>query len=266
MSIPARFRILPALVALLATRPALTQVTTTASAPIPSILASAHRIFISNAGSDSYGSESYFWRTAYDGGPNRFYIQFYAAMKSWGRFTLTDSPTNAEVVYEVRFSDPVIDRGAQTRGDFIDDPQLNLKMLDPQTRVVLWALTEHIEPARTLRGANKNFDDAVARMVARVKAVVTDSMRVALESGSRIDMAPPGAIAIARREAHIQHATLGAVLGGGIGSLLWHPKGLGQCDASTCSAAAQASMRRFVTLSLSSTAIGAIIGWLWPTI
>ena len=45
-------------------------------------------------------------------------------------------------------------------------------ILDPQTRIILWSLTEHIAPARTMNGANKNFDIAVDRIVARVKGLV----------------------------------------------------------------------------------------------
>ncbi len=262
MSFATRFRIVPAVVSFLATCPALAQVTTTAAAPVPSIIASAQRVFISNAGSDSYGSVSYSPPDTYTGGPNRFYNQFYAAMKSWGRFTLTDSPTDAEVVYEVRFTSPVVNQTSQGIGDFIYDPQLNLRLLEPRTRVILWSLTEHIAPARTASGANKNFDSAVARMVARVKGLLagdTAGLAIAEETAS------PELIAVARRAAQLQHTALGFVIGGAIGSFIGRPHAP-RCDAVvTCSDEGQKSMRRFVTYSLSASAIGALIGWLWPT-
>src|SRR4051812_38888940 len=167
-----RFGIVSAVVCFLAAATAAAQVTATASAPVPSIIGTAQRVFISNAGSDSYQAGGYFRREGYTGGPNRFYNQFYEAMKTWGRFTLTDSPTNAEVVYEVRFADPAVDQTSHDAGNYRYDPQLDLNLLDPQTRVVLWSLTEHIAPALTVGGANKNFDSAVARIVTRVKGLV----------------------------------------------------------------------------------------------
>lgn len=263
MSIVTRFRILPVVVSFLAARPAVAQVTTTVSAPVPSIIASAQRVFISNAGSDNYGSGSYLPLGRYAGGPNRFYNQFYAAMKSWGRFTLTDSPTNAEVVYEVRFTSPVVDQTSQSTGNFIYDPQLNLNLLDPQTRVVLWSLTEHIAPARTASGDNKNFDSAVARLVTRVKGLVTgDTAGLAIAQ----ETASPELIAVARSAARVQRTALGLVIGGAIGSFIGRPHALAHCDnVTTCRDEGQRSMRRFVTYSVGASAIGALIGWLWPT-
>jgi hypothetical protein len=263
VSIASHVRIVSAFVSFLAADPAFAQVSTTASAPVPSIIASAQRVFISNAGSESYGSESYLSRSAFTGGPNRFYNQFYAAIKNWGHFALTDSPANAEVVYEIRFSVPVADQNSGGAGNFIYDPQLNLNLLDPQTRVVLWSLTEHIAPALTASGANKNFDSAVSRMVTRVKGLVAGDMAglaVAEETAS------PELIAVARRAAHLQHTALGVVIGGAIGTFLGRPHGAAHCDnVATCGNDGQRSMHRFVTYTISASAIGAFIGWLWPT-
>lgn len=263
MSIASRVRIVAPVLSFLAAHAALAQVSTTASAPVPSIIASAQRVFISNAGSDSYGNENYLPRSRYTGGPNRFYNQFYAAMKDWGHFALTDSPANAEVVYEIRFTAPVADQNSGGAGNFIYDPQLNLNLLDPQTRVVLWSLTEHIAPALTANGANKNFDSAVSRMVTRVKGLVagdTAGLAVAEETRS------PELIAVARRTAHLQHTAIGMVIGGAIGTFLGRPHGPARCDnVAACGDDGQRSMHRFVTYTMSASAIGALIGWLWPT-
>jgi hypothetical protein len=263
MSIATRVCIVPVVLSFLAVHPAFAQPATTASAPVPSVIASAHRVFISNAGSDSYASESYFPLGRYTGGPNRFYNQFYASMKSWGRFTLTDSPANAEVVYEVRFATPAVDRTSRGPGGFTYDPQLNLNLLDPQTRVVLWSLTEHIAPASTASGDNKNFDRAVARMVSRVKGLVagdTAGLAIAEETAS------PEMIAVVRRGAHLQHTALGLIAGAALGTFIGHPRSAGRCDTvATCSDDGHRSMQRVVTYSVSGGAIGAAIGWLWPS-
>jgi hypothetical protein len=258
-----RFGIVSAVVSFLAAAPIVAQVTTVASAPVPSIIGSAQRVFISNAGSDSYEAGGYFRREGYTGGPNRFYNQFYEAMKTWGHFTLTDSPTNAEVVYEVRFADPAVDKTAHGTSSYSSDPQLDVNLLDPQTRVVLWSLTEHVAPALTTSGANKNFDSAVARMVTRVKGLVAGDiagLAVAQETAS------PELITAARRAARFQHIAFGLVIGGAIGTVVGHPRGPARCDTiATCGDDGQRSMHRAVTYTLSASAIGGLIGWLWPT-
>ena len=262
MSIAVRFRVLPAVVSVLFARPGLSQPTATASAPVPSIIASAHRVFISNAGGDSYGTGNYSPLGPSARGPNSFYNQFYTAMKGWDRFTLTDSPTDAEVVYEVRFTTPVVDKNSQDSGDFVYDPQLNLNLLEPQTRVVLWSLTEHIAPALTTSGAKRNFDAAVSHMVVRVKGLVTgDSAGLALAEQT----ASPELIAFGRRTAHLQHTMLGFVIGGAVGAVIGHPRAP-SCDVvASCSDQGKKSAQRFVTYTFGTAAVGALIGWLWPT-
>lgn len=268
MSIAARLRIVPAFVSFLiflgaADATAAFAQATTASAPVPSIITSAKRVFISNAGGDSYESQSNFRLSAYSGGPNRFYDQFYAAMKDWGRFTLTDSPTEAEVVYEVRFSTPVGNQSSQAIGDFSYDPQLNLNLLEPRTRVILWSITEHIAPALTRSGADKNFDSAVVRIVARVKGLVAgdaQGLTIAVQTAS------PELIAVSRRAAHFRHIGIGFAIGGAIGSLVGRPHLPTGCTTpGECDGQWRSSNRRFVTFSIGASAIGALIGWLWPT-
>lgn len=262
MSIASRVCIVSALISLLAVPPLLAQATTAASAPVPSIIASAHRVFISNAGSDGYGSESYFPLGQYTGGPNRFYNQFYAAIKNWDHFTLTDSPADAEVVYETRFAMPPVDQTSRGKDGSAYDPQLKVSLLDPQTRVILWSLTENIAPAITASGDNKNFDRAVARMVTRVKGLVAgDPAGLAIADVTE----SPEMIAVVRRRAHLQHTALGLIAGAAIGTFIGHPRSAGRCDTvATCSDEGHKSMHRAVTYTVSAGAIGAVIGWLWP--
>ena len=263
MSVVSRSRILVAICSTVAVHGAHAQISTTASAPVPSVISSAQRVFISNAGGDSYESTSYYPLGVYTGGPNRFYNQFYAAMKDWGRFTLTDSPAGAEVVYEVRFTSPAVDQRRHDTGNFVYDPQLNLNLLDPQTRVVLWSLTEHIAPARTASGANSNFDKAVGRLVMRVKALVSGdmaSLAIAEETPS------PELISVARHAAHLRHSAIGLAVGGAIGTFMGRVHVPTDCTTpTTCNGEWTRSNRRFVTYAVGGGAIGALIGWLWPT-
>jgi hypothetical protein len=241
-------------------------------AAVPGQVLTAKRVFISNAGSESYGSESYFRLTKYDGGPDRFYNQLYAAMKTWGRFELTESPTSADVVYEARFTNPIVDKKSRNdgvyspqdnRNDFIYDPQLNLTIIDPQTRVTLWSLTEHIQPGSNRESDNRNFDAAVDRMMARTKMLV-ESVAMPTADLSMTAMAPVGAIEAERLHERKTHAAAGMLVGAFGGSLLGSredhicPMGSGaNCGRSR----ALASLGYVVSGALS----GALIGWLWPT-
>ena len=45
------------------------------------------------------------------GGSNEPYNRFYAAMKSWGRYELVASPADADWVFEIRFTAPLVDSG-----------------------------------------------------------------------------------------------------------------------------------------------------------
>jgi hypothetical protein len=135
-----------------------------APAPVPEQIAKARTAFISNAGSDGAG-------VLYSGGDDRPYNQFYAAMKSWGRYELTPAPAGSDLVFELLFINPVLgfDVTGGSSGRALTDPQLRLAILDPSTHVVLWAFSEHVKQANKQATSDKNLDDAMARLLASVK-------------------------------------------------------------------------------------------------
>ena len=69
-------------------------------APVPPLILAAKKVFIANGG----GDESLFDMPQYSGGPDRLYNEFYASMKSWGRYELVSSPGEADLVFEVRLT------------------------------------------------------------------------------------------------------------------------------------------------------------------
>jgi hypothetical protein len=265
--IPGLF-ILAALVSL----PANAQVTPiVVTAPVPGQILTARRMFISNAGSESYGSQSYFRLTRYDGGPDRFYNQFYAAMKKWNHYELTDSPADADVVCEVRFTNPIVDK--QSPHDLVYDPQLNLTILDPKTRVALWSLTEHIQPARNEEGDNKNFDQAVSRIVdqARMLSASSASSSTDVRPQTITELAPVGAVETARAQDHWRHASIGSLIGGAAAGLIaWRviqPSCSGGFDCATADgiASLNATFKKRFAIDVGGAVAGGLIGWLWPT-
>jgi hypothetical protein len=241
-------------------------------AAVPGQVLTAKRVFISNAGSESYGSESYFRLTKYDGGPDRFYNQLYAAMKTWGRFELTESPTSADVVYEARFTNPIVDKKSRNdgvyspqdnRNDFIYDPQLNLTIIDPQTRVTLWSLTEHIQPGSNRESDNRNFDAAVDRMMARTKMLV-ESVAMPSANQSMISMAPVGAIDAERLHERQTHAAAGIAVGT-LGGALLSSREFHVCPAGSGMNCGRSRALTSLGYVVSGALSGALIGWLWPT-
>jgi hypothetical protein len=122
-------------------------------APIPSQILTAKKVFISNTGG---GFDSRVW----SGGPDRIYNEFYAGMKNWGHYELVTAPNDADLVLNV---------------DVIANPvvwQFKLEMLDPKTRVVLWTQYEPITITFSQKTRDKNFDDAINKLVGDLKALI----------------------------------------------------------------------------------------------
>jgi hypothetical protein len=138
-----------------------------APAPVPAQIPAAQKVFISNAGGESL--ETVIDETVFDGGPDRPYNQFYAAMKTWGRCELVSSPADADLVLEISWA--LSDTGLRlpVLG------QLRLVVIDPKTHVTLWNLTEYVRGAILLGNRDKNFDQAMNTVVGRMKSLMLPS-------------------------------------------------------------------------------------------
>lgn len=143
-------------------------------APIPSQISAAKRVFLANAG----GDERAYDEPLFKGGPNRAYDQFYAALKSWSHFELVTSPSDADLLLEIRFSYPAAAREVvrgDTLGGLAFDPQFRLEIRAPKTNALLWGITEHAQWAILQGNRDRNFDQTLARLVADLQRVVTQS-------------------------------------------------------------------------------------------
>jgi len=151
------------LILVLVAMPALSaqQAKSAVSAPIPSQIASSQKVFISNAGGESF--ETVINETVFNGGPDRPYNQFYAAMKDWGRYELVSSPADADLVFEVSWA--LTDTGLRlpVLG------QLRVVVIDPKTHITLWNLTQYVRGAVLLGNRDKNFDQTMTTVVNRLK-------------------------------------------------------------------------------------------------
>jgi len=133
------------------------QNSTAAPAPIPPQIASAHTVFVS-----------------YGGGADRAYSQLYAKLQQWNRYQLVDSPSQADLLFEIHAIDPAISTG--TDGSVVYYPQLILRILDSKTNALLWTATANIKAAGGQKSRDKGFDESVAVLVDRVRQLTGEQL------------------------------------------------------------------------------------------
>lgn len=147
---------------------------TAVAAPIPAQILTAKKVFVANAGSEDPSPDDPF----FNGGRDRAYNQFYASMKTWGKYELVGGPSDGDLLFELRFTVPPAPR-AVVRGDSEGlasyDPQLRLEIRDPKSHAILWGITEHVQWAMLKGNRDKNFDLAMARLVADTQQLSAQS-------------------------------------------------------------------------------------------
>jgi hypothetical protein len=129
------------------------------AAPLPAQIVSGKKAFVSNASGE---------QVIASGVSELTYNEFYADMKSWGRYELVSTPADADLVFEVRYqrySEVRIIRGEGGSGGEL----IGVRILDPKTHVVLWAFTENIKAANRQATGRKNFDQAMGNLVEDIK-------------------------------------------------------------------------------------------------
>jgi hypothetical protein len=112
----------------------------------------------------------------YSGGRNRAYNQFYAAMRSWGRYQLVSAPADADLVFEIGFTDKYEDQ--------INVSQFKLVVLDPKARVPLSTFTKYVEYAGKAKNREKNYDLTMTALLDDLKSVVTAPGKASSNEGA----------------------------------------------------------------------------------
>ena len=160
-----RLNCLAAFLLVLATTPLAAQAgSAVAVAPVPEQIASAKKVFISNAGLDGMSLAAF--RKL--GDRNEPYNLFYGAMKAWGRYELTNSPADAELVYELRFTAPLVGVDPE-----VVEAQFGLVILDAKTHFILWALNEPVGGAFRKGTFVKNVNTGIATLMTDVKQLAS---------------------------------------------------------------------------------------------
>jgi hypothetical protein len=133
----------------------------TAAGPVPPAILAAKKIFVSNAGSDSG-----LFPQPFTGDPNRAYTEFYADLKATGSYDLVSDPADADLVLELQLNAPEgPSNGSKQNGASDPLPMLRVVVYDRKTHFVLWALTESIEVATLQKTHDRNFDEAIERLI-----------------------------------------------------------------------------------------------------
>lgn len=136
------------------------------AAPIPAQILTAKKAFIANGG----GEERSYEEPRF-GAPDRAYNQFYAAIKSSGRFELVLAPVDADIILQIAFTVQQAEQSV-TKGNSMGtpfDPQFRLEIRDPKANTLLWAFTEHAQWAVLQSNRDRNFDQALAKVVAHLQ-------------------------------------------------------------------------------------------------
>ncbi len=136
------------------------------SAPVPAQILSAKKVFIANAGGDEMAPED----PIFSGGPERAYNEFYAAVKNWGRFEIVGSPAEADLLLAIRQDVSAVIPSGKGSSSYV--PQFRLKIRDPKTNALLWGFNVHSEFGMGQGNSDRNFDQAIDRLVIDLRGLV----------------------------------------------------------------------------------------------
>jgi hypothetical protein len=137
----------------------------TPAAPLPSQILTAKKVFISNAG-------GLLDLNIVSGDPRRDYNEFYAAMQTWGHYSLVGSPAEADLVVQIS----IIYIPRQSGNETVPFPSFRVALLDPKSNVTLWVLDEFLVDKPNLglifkKNRDKVFDEAIEKLVSDLKAL-----------------------------------------------------------------------------------------------
>lgn len=142
--------------------------------PVPTQILAAKKIFIANAGEDQPIEAD----SVFTGGSQRAYDEFYAAVKSTGKYELVGAPADADLLLELGVTVPPAGGGAPDAivfGKVPYDPRFRLVIRDPKTNALLWTLIEHVQWAVLQGNRDKNFEMALLRIENDLQGLVAKS-------------------------------------------------------------------------------------------
>jgi len=118
------------------------------TAPLPAALASAHKLFLGNAG-DQQNADCL-----------RVYNDFYAGISNLKRFEQVTDPNQADLVLELHYE---INLGQAVASNDTNHSvrQFRIVLIDPRSHAILWTLVEATNYAVFQKNRDKNLDETV---------------------------------------------------------------------------------------------------------
>ena len=152
---------------LLASTPLTRAQQTTPAAPVPSQIQQAQTIFLTNSASD----------------PNfpidetKAYNDIYAALQTWGRYKLVNSPEQADLVFQLKGIAPITDVSGNRGGVYtVTSPAFQLTILDPKSNIALWTITSPVNVTGKNEVLARWVSNSETNLVSRVKVVSGQSL------------------------------------------------------------------------------------------
>jgi hypothetical protein len=132
------------------------------TAPTPSQIQQAKIIFFTNSASD----------------PNfpidetKAFNDIYAALQTWGRYKLVDSPDQADLVFKLKDIAPITEVTGNRGGVYsVASPAFQLTILDPKSHIALWTITSPVNITGKNQVLARWVSIAETNLVSRVKVV-----------------------------------------------------------------------------------------------
>lgn len=143
------------------------------SAPLPAAVANAKRAFLLNGQT----SAQYLTKN----GNVLAFDTLYADMRSWGKYELADSPTDADIVIELQYrpysegtrSFGVYNRSTNTVQTHSRDrfgADFALVIYEAKSKEQLWSATDKVGVARTVKNQQKEVIKSIDRLTADLMA------------------------------------------------------------------------------------------------
>ncbi len=192
---------------------------TTPAAPVPSQIQQAQTIFLTNSGSD----------------PNfpidatKAYNDIYAALQTWGRYKLVNSPDQADLVFQLKGIAPITDVSGNRGGVYsVTSPAFQITILDPKSNIALWTITSPVNVTGKNQVLARWVSISETNLVSRVKVVADQS----LSPDETADLTTVPKYHSARTLLIVTGAFVGAAVAGGLIMYHLHENALANMKAS----------------------------------
>ena len=132
------------------------------NAPVPTQIAAAHTIFLSNSGADAN----------FPVDETEAYNDVYAAFQSWGRYQFVTSPAQADLIFQLHDIAPITDVTGGRGGVYsISSPAFQLNIIDPKTNIAIWTVTSPVNVTGNRSARARWFALSVTNLISRVKVL-----------------------------------------------------------------------------------------------